>query len=357
MSSDLPNPSSQPARKPADSTEDPVADSAGGTADETVRGDADGIVRTDKDETVRVDADENVSADTDGAARTDVDETVRGDADGIVRTGADETVRVDTDETVRLDTDTVRPAAPNQPGTDEDRTVKSSTRASTDPEPVDPGAPPSPAGTRSSVLRAVVTSVAAVWLVAAVVAAAWFGTGWVRAMWFTDGPRGDARDSALDAARQAAINLNSMNPDNVDASISTMGSSMTGDMLNEFKQNHDRIKDAAVKSKTKLEPEILGAALDSLNSERDHASAIVVLKLTQTAPEVPVQSFRATWTLDMKKDGDTWKAEQASSLGKLVSLNTPGPAGAAPPPANGDQAAPPSAPANPSEAPAPKPGS
>ncbi|MCC3317448.1 hypothetical protein [Nocardia africana] len=208
----------------------------------------------------------------------------------------------------------------------------------------------------SSALRTVVTSVAAVWLVAALVLAAWFGAGWVRAMWFTDGPRADARDTALDAARQAAINLTSMNPSDVEGSITTMRSSMTGDMLTQLNENHDRIKDAAEKSKTKIDSTVLGAALSSLDSERDKASAIVVLKLTQTAPNVPVQSFRATWTLDMKKDGDTWKAEQANSLGQLVSLDTPGPAGAAQPPANGN-AAPAPAPANPSEAPAPQPGS
>ncbi|WP_146101109.1 hypothetical protein [Nocardia nova] len=219
-------------------------------------------------------------------------------------------------------------------------------------------ADPSPAAARpsSSTLRTVVTSVAAVWLVAALVLAAWFGAGWVRAMWFTDGPRADARDTALDAARQAAINLTSMNPSDVEGSITTMRSSMTGDMLTQLNENHDRIKDAAEKSKTKIDSKVLGAALSSLDSERDKASAIVVLKLTQTAPNVPVQSFRATWTLDMKKDGDTWKAEQANSLGQLVSLDTPGPAGAAQPPANGN-AAPTPAPANPSEAPAPQPGS
>ncbi|WP_227979604.1 hypothetical protein [Nocardia spumae] len=275
MSSDLPNPSSQPAPESADGVETPVADSSPATEEDTATG-------------------------------------AGGAADDTVRLTADETTRLATADT----------------------------------------------GGGTSVLRTAVTSVAAVWLVAALVLAAWFGTGWVRAMWFTDAPRADARDTALDAARQAAINLTSMNPDNVEGSITTMRSSMTGDMLTQLNENHDRIKDAAEKSKTKIDSKVLGAALSSLDSERDKASAIVVLKLTQTAPNTPIQSFRATWTLDMKKDGDTWKTDQANSLGQLVALDTPGPAGAAtPPPANGDQAAPPSAPANPSEAPAPQPGS
>lgn len=258
---------------------------------------------------------------------------------------AAETVRMDGDATETVRATTAAPAADAGRDTDSEQTVKLPQPAAAERE-----------RSGSATLRTVVTSVSAVWLVAALVLAAWFGTGWVRAMWFTDGPRADARDTALDAARQAAINLTSMNPGDVEGSIATMRSSMTGDMLTQLNENHDRIKDAAEKSKTKIDSKVLGAALSSLDSERDKASAIVVLKLTQTAPNVPVQSFRATWTLDMKKDGDTWKAEQANSLGQLVSLDTPGPAGAAPQP-NGNAAPPPSAPANPSEAPAPQPGS
>ncbi|MFJ1459798.1 hypothetical protein [Nocardia sp. N2S4-5] len=208
----------------------------------------------------------------------------------------------------------------------------------------------------STTLRTVITAIAAVWLVVAVVAAAWFGVGWVRAAWFTDGPRADARDTALDAARQAAINLSSMNPDNIDGSIDLMKSSMTGDMLAQLDQNRDRIKQAAENSKTKIDAKVLGASLNSLDSERDKASALVVLQLTQTAPNVPVQSFRATWTLDMAKAGDLWKTEQANSLGQMVPLNAPDlagapgqPGGAAPAPVPGGAPAPSVAPAPPAQ--------
>ncbi|RDI51938.1 hypothetical protein [Nocardia mexicana] len=212
---------------------------------------------------------------------------------------------------------------------------------------------PSQPAQESSTVRTVVTAVAAVWLVVAVVATAWFGIGWARAAWFTDGPRADARDTALDAARQAAINLSSMNPDNVDGSIDLMKSSMTGDMLTQLDQNRDRIKQAAENSKTKIDAKVVGASLSSLNSERDKATAIVVLQLTQTAPNVPAQSFRATWTLDMAEAGDTWKTEQANSLGQMVPLNAPDLAGAPGQPAPG-QPAPGDTPAPPAgDAPAP----
>ncbi|WP_280382139.1 hypothetical protein [Nocardia wallacei] len=222
-------------------------------------------------------------------------------------------------------------------------------------EPADEAAPPTAKRSAAATVRTVVTAVAAVWLVVAVVATAWFGIGWARAAWFTDGPRADARDTALDAARQAAINLSSMNPDNVDGSIDLMKSSMTGDMLTQLDQNRDRIKQAAENSKTKIEAKVVGASLSSLNSERDKATAIVVLQLTQTAPNVPVQSFRATWTLDMAEAGDTWKTEQANSLGQMVPLNAPDLAGAPGQPAPGADPAPPAGDAPP--APQGQPGS
>ncbi|WP_216896683.1 hypothetical protein [Nocardia alni] len=182
----------------------------------------------------------------------------------------------------------------------------------------------------TSTLRTVVTYVAAAWLILAVVAAAWFGVGWVRAGFFTDAPRAAARDSALDAARQAALNLTSMNPDDIEGSMKLMESSMTGQMLGEFNQNHDRIKQTAEQAKTRLGSQVLGASLTTLDSERDKASAIVVVKQTQTAPNTPVQSFRATWTLDMTKVGGTWKADQANSLGQLVPLDNTGPSSSQP---------------------------
>ncbi|MQY30284.1 hypothetical protein [Nocardia aurantia] len=187
-----------------------------------------------------------------------------------------------------------------------------------------------PAERAVSPIRSILTTVLAVWLLAALVAAGWFGVGWVRAAYFTDAPRAEARDSALDSARQAAINLSSMNPNDIDGSIDLMKSSMTGSMLDQLTQNRDRIKQAAEQSKTKIDAKVLGASLSTLNSERDKATALVVLQLTQSAPSVPAESFRTTWSLDMAKVGDGWKAEQANSLGQLVPLDSPNPAQPAP---------------------------
>jgi Mce-associated membrane protein len=194
----------------------------------------------------------------------------------------------------------------------------------------------------------VVTVAAALALVIALAAAAWFGTGWVRAAYFTDGPRAEARDSALTDARQAAINLMSMDPSDVDGSIKMIQSSMTGQLLDEATKGQEQLRSTASESKTKLAAKVLGASLTSLNSERDRASALVVLQVTRSVPNNAPVSFRQSWTLNMIKGGAVWKAETAESLGQPVPLDAPKP---------GEAAGQPPVPAAPAPAPPTKPGS
>ncbi|WP_227997180.1 hypothetical protein [Nocardia australiensis] len=195
---------------------------------------------------------------------------------------------------------------------------------------------------------AAVTAVAAVAVIIALAVAAWFGAGWVRAAYFTDGPRTEARDAALTDARQAAINLMSINPSDVDGSIKLIQSSMSGQLLDEATKGQEQLRTTAAEAKTKLESKVLGASLTSLNSEKDRASALVVLQVTRSVPNAAPVSFRQSWTLDMIKDGDVWKAEKAESLGQPVPLDASQP---------GEAAGAPSAPAAPLPAPPTKPGS
>ncbi|MGF6888997.1 hypothetical protein ABIA39_008468 [Nocardia sp. GAS34] len=308
MSSDLPNPPEEAAETSPVDAHMEVAATPEADAAATVKADA-GTAAAEADATVKADA-----------------ATLAADADATVKAGAG-TAAVDADATVKAG------AAVATPETDAGATRESKVAAPPKPEAAATSAEPAPEAGPST-LRAVITYAAAAWLIVAVIAGAWFGVGWVRAAFFTDAPRAQARDSALDAARQATLNLTSMNPNDVDGSMKLMQSSMTGQMLDEFNQNHDKIKQTAEQSGTKLEAKVLGASLTSLDSERSKASAIVVVQQTQTAPNTPVQSFRATWTLDMSKVGDTWKADQANSLGQLIPLDN---TGAAPSPAQPQQ--------------------
>jgi Mce-associated membrane protein len=171
--------------------------------------------------------------------------------------------------------------------------------------------------------RLAVTMVAAAALVVALIAAAWFGTGWVRAAFFTDGPRAEARDTALADARQAAINLMSLDPNDVDGSLELIQSSMTGSLLDDATKTQDQFREQAKQAKTRLESKVIGSSLTALNSERDHASALIVLQTTRTVPDVTPYSYRQTWALDLVKQGEVWKAEKASPLSQPIPLNQP----------------------------------
>lgn len=210
-----------------------------------------------------------------------------------------------------------------------------------------PGADEQSAGTA----RSVAFAASAVALVAALAVAVWFGAGWVQAAFFTDGPRAEARDEALDGARQAALNMTSTNLDDVPGSLELARSSMTGALLASANKNQAEIEQLATGAGVTMRSKVVGSALTSLNSERDRASALVVLQVTEAPPNGPSSDYRYTWSLNMVEDGDTWKAEQVASLEQPVLLSGPGPSGPNP---NGTQQAPPEDPATPDQ---PKPGS
>ncbi|MCU1646679.1 MAG: hypothetical protein JWN03_6954 [Nocardia sp.] len=182
-------------------------------------------------------------------------------------------------------------------------------------------------------------------LVVAAVAAAWFGGTWIVGGYMHDRPRAEARDAALTDARQAAMNLMSFNPDDVDGSLKNMISSTTGDLHDEQTKDLDSLKQQVTDAKTRMESTVEGSSLTSLNSERDHAGAFVVLKITRSWPGTQPATFLQSWTLDMVKVGDTWKAEKAQNLGEPVQLNSGQPA-AAPPSTTAPQPSTPPQPGN-----------
>ncbi|MGW0245691.1 hypothetical protein ACWDYH_03530 [Nocardia goodfellowii] len=169
----------------------------------------------------------------------------------------------------------------------------------------------------------VATALAAGALAVALVAALWFGTGWLQAAFFTDGPRAAARDSALDAARQAALNMTTMRLDDIPGSLALARSSMTGAILVSAEQNVAQSEQLARRTGVEMTSKVLGSALTSLNTERDKAAALIVLQVTETKPGNEVSNYRYTWNLEMTKDNEVWKAEQVASLTQPALLDGP----------------------------------
>ncbi|RJO76499.1 hypothetical protein D5S18_09310 [Nocardia panacis] len=220
---------------------------------------------------------------------------------------------------------------------------------------------PVPAAARPFDARRVATIVVGVALVLALAAACWFGIGWARAAFFTDGPRAAAREAALDGARQTALNMTTTNLADVPGTTATQRSSMAGALLDSATKNQPRIEAEMVSAAVNTTSKVVGSALTELDSELDRAAALVVLRVTETRKDQPPASYRYTWSLNMVKVGDIWKAEQVASLENPVPLGADAaPASPAAPPANqgtppANQAPQPAVPGNPPAA--PKPGS
>ncbi|WP_306363006.1 hypothetical protein [Nocardia sp. CC227C] len=174
-------------------------------------------------------------------------------------------------------------------------------------------------------VRTGVTVAAVALLVVAAVAAAWFGYAWIAGGLVRDNGRADARDTALNDARQAAVNLMTFDPDDVDGSLRTMLSSTTGSLRAEQTEDLDSLKAKVSEAQTRMRAEVEGAAITSLAGENDRATAFVVLRITRAWPGGQPATFRQLWNLDMVKEGDTWKAEQARNLGEPVSLDAGAP--------------------------------
>ncbi|MEU8896575.1 hypothetical protein AB0C65_12015 [Nocardia sp. NPDC048505] len=184
---------------------------------------------------------------------------------------------------------------------------------------------------RSGPVAATVLTAAAA--AVALVAAVWFGTGWMQALWFTDGPRAAARESALVAARQAALNMTTMRLEDIPGSLALARSSMTGEILASSEKNQQQSEELAARTGVAMTSKVLGASLTALNSERDHAAALIVLQVTEGESGEQPANYRYTWNLEMAEAGGVWKAEQVASLTQPVLLDGPVPGVAQPQPA------------------------
>lgn len=173
-----------------------------------------------------------------------------------------------------------------------------------------------------------VTAIVSVLAVIALGAAVWFGFGWGKAL-FVDRPVADARDAALSGAFQAAINLNSVDAQNVDASIENMRSSITGEALeNDLAATEQQIRDQVAQTGTSMSGEVLFGTLTELNTDDDVAKALVVLAVRTTTPENFVTN-KVSVNVSLREDDGVWKAETIEPLGSVQMEAGPVP-GAAP---------------------------
>lgn len=165
----------------------------------------------------------------------------------------------------------------------------------------------------------VLTTVAAVVAVIGLLGVGWFGFSWWQA---SHGPAAEvatARDDALAAARQIAINLQSLDHNTVEKGLDTWEASATGPLLEEFRNNRQRYAEQIRAVKTTTNARVVDAALTDLDAEAGKAKALASVDVTTTqvvngAPSLPATK-QVRIQLELVRVPDAgWKAAAASAI-------------------------------------------
>jgi Mce-associated membrane protein len=167
--------------------------------------------------------------------------------------------------------------------------------------------------------------------------AVWFGYGWGHAL-FSEKPAAAARDDALTGARQAAINLNTVDSANLDQTFADMESSITGDeMLTSLHETKGQMAEQVKQTGAKSEAQIVDAALTDFSRDEGTATSLVVLTTTTTWPNRPANKVKVTMRLGLTEVDGVWKASKVENVGAPLAMD-PGTAAPAPAPAAGGDA-------------------
>jgi Mce-associated membrane protein len=157
--------------------------------------------------------------------------------------------------------------------------------------------------------------VAAIGLVAVVV----FGVMWWVATHGSAAQTAAGRDEALAAARQIAVNLETLDYNTVDKGLDTWEASTTGPLLEEFKKNRQQYADQMRAVQTTTNARLVDAALSDLDLAAGKAKAVASVDVTTTktvngAPSLPTtRQVRMQLSLVRTPDAG-WKADAASAL-------------------------------------------
>lgn len=170
-----------------------------------------------------------------------------------------------------------------------------------------PDAGPAP---RRSPVRLLTALVAVAAVVAVVLGILW-------AVTLTDGSRelAQTRDVVLVDARQAAINLNSLDFENVQAGLDLWEQSSTAGLLEEFRSNRAEYAQLVTESQRTTEATVPDAAVAELDLRAGIARVIVGVDVQVTAQGQEPSLFRQRLQMEMTRTEAGWKASRADIVG------------------------------------------
>lgn len=163
------------------------------------------------------------------------------------------------------------------------------------------------------------TRVAALVAALGLVGAVTFGTLWWRTEHGTQMETASARDSALAAARQIAVNLQTLDFRSVTKGLDTWKASATGPLLTEFQKNYQNYAAQITAVQTTTNARLVDAALSDLDSTGGKATAIAALdvsttKLLNGAPSLPITRQVRIKLLLVRTPDAGWKAAAAGPV-------------------------------------------
>jgi Mce-associated membrane protein len=166
-----------------------------------------------------------------------------------------------------------------------------------------------PATPAPTLRRALTIAVAAAALVAVVL-----GVLWVLTLTSASLALGRDRDAVLVDARQAAINLNTLDYRNVDAGLDLWQQSSTGSVLAEFQQNRDQYAKLVQDSKRTTVATAPDAAVTELDEHAGVARVLVAVDVTVTPQGLPSAVTRQRLQMEMTRMPDGWKVSKLSPV-------------------------------------------
>jgi Mce-associated membrane protein len=146
-----------------------------------------------------------------------------------------------------------------------------------------------------------------------------FGGLWWYASYGAEANAAATRDEALTAARQIAVNLQSLDYHTVDKGLDTWEASATGPLLDEFRKNRAQYADEIRKLQTSTRARLIDVALSDLDLSAGKARALAAVDVTTTqmvdgAASLPVtKQVRIQLDLVRTPDGG-WKAAAAQPI-------------------------------------------
>lgn len=149
--------------------------------------------------------------------------------------------------------------------------------------------------------------VVAVLLGISVVAAGGFGVSWAVAANSSAVELAGTRDRALDAGRQAVINVKTLDHKHIERDLDRAVESTTGPLHEALKKQRKKIADALKKNKSTAKAKIVGSALTELNERAGKGRMIALVETTETLDGGKPSVTRSRMNAQISRTKQGWK--------------------------------------------------